>query len=91
MYGGRKGKHRPFHERPLCRVREVIHGPRKRPAIEVDDSNLLIFIRLVKLGYGDFEKVRQLSARVVVQALNYEVFCDDYADTEWELNKNEHS
>ena len=39
---------------------------------------------------GSYAEVVKLDARTVLQALNYEVFCNDYEATQWELNKSEH-
>jgi len=43
------------------------------------------------MGMGSMAEVKELDARTVLQALNYEVFCDDWERTYWELNKREHS
>lgn len=38
----------------------------------------MIHFRLVKSGYGDFEKVKKMNSREVIQALYYEQFIADY-------------
>ena len=47
----------------------------------------MYYIKLVKLGYGSYNEVKELNARVVLQALNYENFCGDYEMAFLELNK----
>jgi hypothetical protein len=42
---------------------------------------------LVKLGYGTLSEVKELDARTVMQALNYEKFLNDYESAWWEMNK----
>ncbi len=64
------------------------HDDRKRPKIEAKDDPLLIYFRLCKTGYAkSIQEAEQLTARQVLQALNYEQFCDDYEAESWELNK----
>jgi len=41
----------------------------------------------VKAGYGNFFEVQQMTAREVIQALNYEDFLSEYERTFLELNK----
>jgi len=48
---------------------------------------LLIHLRLVKAGYGSIAEVRELDARTVLQALNYEKFIDDFERAYLEINK----
>lgn len=48
---------------------------------------MLIHLRLSKAGYGTLKEVRELDARTVLQALNYEKFCGDYEAAFVELNK----
>ena len=43
--------------------------------------------RLVKLGYGSLREVERLDVRTVLQALNYEKFCNDYEAAYIEMNK----
>lgn len=85
--GSCEGEHRPFREKPLCLVRSVPRDDSQRPRIEAVDDVLLVHIRLVKLGFGSFDQVRELDARTVLQALNYEKFCDDFDRAYGELNK----
>lgn len=47
----------------------------------------MLYFRLVKMGYGSFNEVRELDARVVLQAFHYEKFCSDYESAYVELNK----
>jgi hypothetical protein len=42
---------------------------------------------LVKAGYGSLNEVRELDARTVLQALNFEKFTGDYEAAYLELNK----
>jgi len=41
----------------------------------------------VKAGYGSIAEVRELDARTVLQALNYEKFIDDFERAYLEINK----
>jgi hypothetical protein len=41
----------------------------------------------VKAGYGSLREVQEFDARTVLQALNYEGFCNDYESAYVELNK----
>ena len=43
-------------------------------------------MRLVKAGYGSLGEVKQMTAREVLQALNYEDFLADYESAYLELN-----
>lgn len=52
-----------------------------------EDDVLLVHLRLVKAGYGSIQEVRELDARTVLQALNYEKFSDDFERAFMELNK----
>ena len=49
---------------------------------------MLIYFKLVKLGYGSYNEVVELDARVVIQALNYEKFCDDYESAYLEMRRS---
>ena len=57
------------------------------PKTEIKDDVLLIYFRLVKLGFGTLEQVKQLDSREVLQALFYEKFLSDYEEAYLELNK----
>jgi len=48
---------------------------------------LLIHFRLVKSGYGSLKEVQEMTARTVIQALNYESFLSDYEAAFMEKNK----
>jgi hypothetical protein len=49
---------------------------------------MAIFCRLVKAGYGTLYHIREeMDAREVIQALNYEIFLNEYEDMFLELNK----
>lgn len=48
---------------------------------------MLIHFRLVKAGYGSLEEVKEMDARTVLQALNFEKFCNDYDLAYLELSK----
>lgn len=39
------------------------------------------------MGMGSFSEVVELDVRTVLQALNYETFCNDYEFAWMELNK----
>lgn len=39
------------------------------------------------MGLGSLREVKELDARTVLQALNYEKFCADYEAAYMELNK----
>ena len=43
------------------------------------------------MGYGNFKEVRELNARIVLQALSYESFMVDYERAYMELNKDDDS
>ncbi len=43
-------------------------------------------LRLVKAGYGTLREVREMTAREVIQALNYEKFRSDYERAYMEKN-----
>jgi len=43
--------------------------------------------RLTKLGFGSYNEVIELDARVVLQALNYEDFISDYESAYMEMHK----
>jgi hypothetical protein len=48
----------------------------------------LIHLRLCKAGYAaSLEDAKKMTAREVLQALNYEKFCDDFERAWAELNK----
>ena len=51
------------------------------------DDPLLIYLKLSKAGYGFVNEIEQWDARKILQALNYEKFCDDYESAFVELNK----
>ena len=57
------------------------------PKTEIKDDVLLIYFRLVKLGYGNLEEVKKMDSREVLQALFYEKFIHDYEEAYLELNK----
>lgn len=61
----------------------------KKPRVEAADDNLLVYMRLVKLGYGDLKGVEEMNSREVLQALHYESFCDDYEAEHFRLNQKE--
>ena len=46
-------------------------------------------MRLAKAGYwgGDPEAVSRASLTAVLDALQYEIFCDEYNAVEYEMNK----
>jgi hypothetical protein len=46
-----------------------------------------VWFRLVKAGYGSLKEVKEMTAREVLQALNYEVFLSDYERAYFELNR----
>lgn len=39
---------------------------------------MLIYLKLVKSGYGNLEQVKRMNSREVIQALHYEKFIVDY-------------
>lgn len=85
------GEYTPFREGPLCSVQGSFwqsndDGPRVE--IETKDS-LLIYLRLVKAGYGKLEDVRKMNAREVIQALYYEKFISDYQTAYMKMRTNE--
>jgi len=47
----------------------------------------LIHLRLIDAGFGSYEEVRKLDARVVLQALNFMKFKTDYERAYMEINK----
>jgi hypothetical protein len=52
------------------------------------DDDLLIYFKLCKAGYArSIADARELTVREVLQALNYEKFCNDYEMAYLELNK----
>lgn len=44
-------------------------------------------MKLVKVGYGSLKEVKEMTAREVLQALNYEKFLNDYESAYVEANK----
>jgi len=38
----------------------------------------LIIYRLSKAGYGSIKELMELDARIILQALNYEIFYNEY-------------
>jgi hypothetical protein len=44
-------------------------------------------LKLVKVGLGSLSEVREMDARTVLQALNFEKFCSDFEAAYMELNK----
>lgn len=89
MCSSLKGKHRAFYERPLCRVSNILKNDEyKKPKIEAEDSNLLLYFKLCKAGYASgLEEAKKMTAREVMQALAYEKFCTDYEAAFLELNR----
>ena len=82
------GRARAFYERPLCRIRTPVSNDRKRPVIEAEDDVLLVYFRLCKEGYASgVSEAKELDARTVLQALNYEKFLGDYEAAFLEINK----
>lgn len=66
----------------------VLRPDRKSPRVEAVDDDLLIFFKLCKSGYANsISDAKTLTAREVLEALNYEQFICDYEDTYMELNK----
>ncbi len=58
------------------------------PEVKVTDDDLLVYFRLCKAGYASsVTEAAGLSARVVLQALHYEKFCNDYENAYLELNR----
>jgi len=51
------------------------------------DSDLLVYFKLSKAGYGSVNEIEQWDARRVLQALNYEKFVYDYESAFIEINK----
>ena len=84
-----QGEYPPFSERPICRLRDKPgYAGRRYPAVEQDEeySELIIYYRLVKMGLGDFYTVQKMTAREVLQALNYENFISEYELAFSEMN-----
>jgi hypothetical protein len=50
----------------------------------------LYYIKLSKAGYGSVNEIEEWDARKVLQALEYEKYCDDY-DSAWLEMNREHS
>jgi len=46
----------------------------------------MFHMRLVKAGYGSLREVKEMTAREVLQAMNYETFCNDYEAAAMERN-----
>lgn len=44
---------------------------------------------MVKSGYGSLNEVKEMDARVVLQALNYDKFCDDYERAYMEMHRED--
>lgn len=88
MRRGRTREYKPFREKPLCRVQKIYVDDRKYPNVEAVDDDLLILLRLCKAGYANsLQEAEELTARQVLQALNYEKFCSEYQTAFMELNK----
>lgn len=60
---------------------------KKQPSVEASDDPILIYFRLSKCGYGSVAEIEKWEARKVLQALNYERFCNDYEAAFMELNR----
>ena len=90
MRRGGSGKYAPFREKPLVRVSECFkNDDRRLPKIEVIEDDLLIHLKLCKAGYASsVSEAKEMDAREVLQALNYEMFLADYEETYLEINRN---
>lgn len=89
MHGGSERERPPFWEKPLVRV-STYYGrdEHKYPDVEAKDDNLLIYFRLCKAEYArSIAEAKELDAREVLQALNYEMFLSDYEQAFLEMNK----
>lgn len=54
----------------------------------VSDDPLLVYFKLCKAGYASSVKeAMTYDARTVLQALEYDNFCNDYETAYYELNK----
>lgn len=61
---------------------------RKKPRIEAEDDDLVIYFRLCDAGYAQsIADAAKLDARTVIQALYYEKFKSDYEQAYIEINK----
>jgi len=87
VLGGDKAQCPPFRESPLCRVLSNVGDSARRPRIEAANDPLLIIFRLAKAGYGSVREIQEWDARMVLQALHYEQFVDDYERAYIELHK----
>lgn len=65
-----------------------IGSTQKRPATEIVEDELLVYLRLCKWGYAtSVMEAKTYDARTVMQAFAYEMFCDDYERAFLEVNK----
>lgn len=53
----------------------------------MSDDDMIIYMRLVKAGYGSLREVMEFNAIIVLQALYYEKFVSDYERAYLEVNK----
>jgi hypothetical protein len=91
MHGSRGGESKPFYERPLARiVTKRIKKRRQFPKVEAEADDLVIFFRIIKAGYASsLGEAKKLTAREIIQALNYETFLADYEDEYLAINAPE--
>lgn len=61
---------------------------RKYPSVEVEDDDLLVYLKLCKMGYAkSVREAEELGAREVLQAFHYEDYCNQYEIAYGEINK----
>ena len=89
MLGGWSGEPWPFFESPLCVVTTPYQNDFRFPQTEIKDDPFFTVLRLVKAGYGTVNEIEKWGARKIINALDYEKYCQDYGLAFDEINKKE--
>lgn len=91
MFKGLRFEYSPFYDKSFVILKTSFtkDDDSKDPKIEVRDSTALAIFRLVKLGYGSLEEVKQFTAREVIQILKFEEFVSNYEKIVIDRQKND--
>ena len=92
MYECDRGKHKTFYDKSFVILKSsfIKDDDSYSPNIEVRDTVALAIFRIVKLGYGTLEQVKNFTAREVIQILKYEDFISNYERIVVERQKNDY-
>lgn len=87
-----EGEFKPFFQAPNFEVKRTSRqDDTKKPRTEIkaEEADIICF-RLAKAGYGggDPEKIGKMSPYWVMKIVDYEVFCSDYEEEHYNLNKD---